>query len=258
MAGQQPCDDWTKFGGNGSIGTPRTVIGWINGSAITLPSGENSVLQGVSQNGTTAKDLTCALTFTTWLGQYNFALITPTDVVYAATWGLQNSGNSAPPATITPATQLAGGDFRIFNDFGNGKSSYQIGITPDPCKTGLIPGWVDSGQSDQYNGHSGTVSGELYQMAEGRVGLTGQLLSQEFYNASQSVSGTNVVGVTVPWIYSVIEFNSSGTPTTTTHTIFPTFSVYKNGVLQTTYPQSAATQFMILNETYELSPSQVH
>jgi len=117
---------------------------------------------------------------------------------------------------------------------------------------------ISQGQSDRYDGNSSTSpSGELYQMAEGRVGLVGQLLTTTFYNASQSVAGTNVVGVTVPWIYSVIEFDSFGNPTTSIHTIFPTFSVYENGNLVATYPQGPAIQFMILDESNELTPSQI-
>ncbi|MGA7632450.1 MAG: hypothetical protein WCB11_16945, partial [Terriglobales bacterium] len=133
------------------------------------------------------------------------------------------------------------------NDFGNGTGFYNVGITPDPCNTGLIPGWVAKGQPSQYMGASGTSpSGEVYQLAEGRIGTVGQL-------GSETING----GRTVPWIWSAIEFNSSGTPTYSNVGMFPTYSVYVNGNLVATYPQSTVAAFVAKDQTYQLTPSQI-
>jgi hypothetical protein len=55
----------------------------------------------------------------------------------------------------------------------------------------------------------------------------------------------------------VIEFDASGNPITTNDSIFPTYSVYKNGVQIATYPQSSITAFIALDATYQLLPSQI-
>ena len=96
-------------------------------------------------------------------------------------------------------------------------------------------------------GASGTSpSGEVYQLAEGRIGTVGQL-------GSETING----GRTVPWIWSVIEFNSSGTPTYDDVGMFPTYSVYVNGEIVITYPQSTVAAFIANNQTYQLEPSQI-
>jgi IPT/TIG domain len=97
-----------------------TVIGWVNGSApdlVTLPSGANATL--ISNLNSSGKS--CALEVTIWA----FAgvakdLSTQNDRDYANAWLVAHSANSAPPSTITPSTQYSGGNYRLFNDFGNG------------------------------------------------------------------------------------------------------------------------------------------
>jgi hypothetical protein len=226
-----------------------TIIGWVNASAVTVPSGENATLQANLNNSPTS----CGIEVGKWvvgsLGDVNGAA----DVAYANAWLVSNSGNPAPPPTIIPSSQLAGGNFRLFNDFQVGPGSVpvisttQVGITPDPCKTGVIPGWIQAGQPHPNNGTINTSpSGEKYQLAEGRIGTVGQL-------GSETLNG----GRTVPWIWSVVEFDSSGNPTTTNDAMFPTYSVYSNGVLTATYPQSAVATFVALDQTYQLLPSQI-
>ena len=70
---------------------------------------------------------------------------------------------------------------------------------------------------------------------------------------SQTING----GRTEPWIWSVIEFNSSGTPTYTNVGMFPTYSVYVNGSLVATYPQSTVAAFVLKDDRYQLTPSQI-
>jgi hypothetical protein len=92
---------------------------------------------------------------------------------------------------------------------------------------------MDAGTAGPSNGTRGTsATGKQYQIAEGRVGPLGQI-------AYKTVNS----GRTVPWIYSVIEFDSSGNPTYSDVASFPTYSVYQNGTLVQTHPQSTVLQF---------------
>ena len=82
--------------------------------------------------------------------------------------------------------------------------------------------------------------------AEGRIGTVGQ-------RGSETING----GRTVPWIWSAIEFNTTGTPTYSNVGMFPTYSVYVSGSLVATYAQSTVAAFVAKDQTYELTPSQI-
>jgi hypothetical protein len=225
-----------------------TVIAWVNGNAPDLnplPTGENSTLQGNLQNGTVAQRLACATQVFEWVVGNKANILNAADASYANAWLLKNSANTAPPSTITPEAQNSAGNYRLINDFGNGKSFATIGKTPDPCKTGLLD-WAGAGQPSQYEGYSGTSpSGEVYQIAEGRIGTAGQ------------AGSVTINGRTVGWIWSAIEFNSAGVPTYTNVGMFPTYSVYVNGSLVATYAQSSVAAFIAKDQTYQLTPSQI-
>ena len=149
----------------------------------------------------------------------------------------------------------------MMNDFGgSGGGFHALGKTPDPCGVEFsvvkaIIRWTSAGQPSQYDGASGTSpSGQVYQLAEGRVGQAGQLVSQ------------TVNARTVPWIWSAIKFNSSGTPTYSEHGVFPTYNVYVGGQLVTTIPQIQVSCFVTTNpsacfagkdQTFQLTPSQI-
>jgi len=228
-----------------------TVIAWVNQSAPDLnplPSGANQYLV-TNLNSTPS---TCGNEIFWWsvVGS-PVDLLTSTDQAYANDWIVKYSANPAPPPTITPSNQLSAGNFRLFNDFGgSGGGGVEVGITPDPCGTSVptfILNWLGKGQSSQYNGAYPTSgSGKVYQLAEGRVGKMGQ-------TGSMTING----GRTVPWIWSVIEFDSSGNPIYSDVAMFPTYSVYVNGVLTVTYPQSSVASFVAKDETYQRTPSQV-
>lgn len=222
-----------------------TVIAWVNGSAPDLnplPSGANSSLVTSLNQGPAS----CAAQVIDWTVGIRSNISTTADVNYTNAWLVKNSANSAPPATITPSAQYTAGNYRLFNDFGDGKKSYNVGITPDPCSTGFIPGWVAKGQPSQYMGATATsASGELYQLAEGRIGTIGQA-------GSETINGR-----TVPWIWSAIEFDSNGNPKYSDTAMFPTYSVYKNGLLVATYPQSSVANFTANDQTYQRTPSQI-
>lgn len=64
-------------------------------------------------------------------------------------------------------------------------------------------------------------------------------------------------GTTTPFIWSVIEFNSSGAPTYSQVSMFPTFYVYINGTLTAQYPQGSWATFVQKNASYQLLPSQI-
>jgi hypothetical protein len=223
------------------------VIAWVNVAAPDLnplQSGANSTLISVLNSGAA----NCAGLVSDWsILMVKTDILTSADATYANAWLVKNSANTAPPSTITPSAQYTAGNYRLFNDWGNSKGSYNVGITPDPCNTGLIPGWVAAGQASQYMGASGTSpSGEVYQLAEGRIGSVGQ-------RGSQTINS----GRTVPWIWSVIGFNSSGNPTYSDRGMFPTYSVYVSGSLVATYPQSSVASFTAKDQTYQRIPSQI-
>lgn len=62
---------------------------------------------------------------------------------------------------------------------------------------------------------------------------------------------------TVPWIWSVIEFDSSGNPTYSDVAMFPTYSVYVNGSLAWTHAQSPVASFIANDQTYQRIPSDI-
>ena len=232
------------------MNTPEiTVVAWVNGNApdlLTLPSGANSTLMSDLADPTE-----CAGVISAWgVLHEREDLVTANDAAYANIWLVKNSANPVPPITPTPPSVLQStGNFRLFNDYGNGGGFYQVGSTPNPCGAtapGFILNWVGTGQSSPYMGRSGTSpSGEVYQLAEGRLGVLGQSVNQ------------TINGMTTPWIWSVIEFDSSGNPMFTNHSIFPTFTVYKNGYFVANYPQSSVTTFNQNTDAYQLTPSQI-
>src|SRR5215470_4165810 len=228
------------------------IIGWVNASAVTLPSGASFLLR-IDLN----TPLICNALLLDWVVGLPTDLFGQAEVDYANAFLLKNSGNSPPPGTINPDAQLAAGDFRLFNrlqasytstngtvsNFSPIHSNVKVGTTPDPC--GLVPN--ASGQDHPSNGSNGVTSSGtgVYQLAEGHLGTLGQ-------RVNKTINGT-----TTPWIWSVIRFDASGNPDTSDHSIFPTFYVYQDGSLIRTYPQSAPSAFIPLGDTYQRLPSQI-
>jgi hypothetical protein len=110
----------------------------------------------------------------------------------------------------------------------------------------VIPNWLAQGEPDpNYMGAIGTSnSGKIYLISEGRIGTVGQAVN------------LTLTGNTTPWIYSAIEFDSSGNPSIATG-MFPTYTVYKNGQFFAKIPQSAVAAFASYNQSYELTGSNV-
>lgn len=227
------------------------MIAWVNGQApdlVTLPGGANQNL--VTNLNSSPNPCGAEIFWWSVLGSPK-DLLSSTDQAYANAWVLKHSANPAPPSTITPSTQLSAGNFRLINDFGGqGGPFYQVGKTPDPCGTSVpvfILNWISEGQASQYMGKSDTSpSGKVYQLAEGRIGTMGQ-------TGSETING----GRTVPWIWSVITFDPTGKATYSDVAMFPTYSVYVNGVLTATYPQSSVASFILKDQTYQRTPSQI-
>lgn len=256
--GQSPQSAFVYATVHTPVNSPEiTVIAWVDGTAPDLnplPSGANQNL--ITQLNSTPA--TCAAEIFAWsvLGS-PVDLHTPIDKSYANGWLVKYSANSPPPAAISPSAQFIAGNFRLFNDFGNDGGAYQVGKTPDPCGASVqttILNWIATGQASPYMGASGnSPSSKVYQLAEGRLGSMGQ-------KGSETINGR-----TVPWIWSVIEFDSSGNPTYSDVAMFPTYSVYVNGLLQVgsnktcncTYPQSPVTNFIANDQTYQRTPSQI-
>jgi hypothetical protein len=231
------------------INSPEiTVIAWVNGQApdlLNLPTGANTTLV----TDLNMSPASCGFEVFQWsILLIPTDLSTSTDKAYANAFLLKHSANAAPPSTITPSAQQSAGDFRLFNDFGHGLSYYQVGITPDPCGASVpasVLVWVGTGQSSPYIGPGTSASGQVYQLAEGRIGTLGQ-------RGSQTINGR-----TVAWIWNVIEFDSAGNPTYSDHATFPTYSVYQNGILVATYPQGSVASFVALDQTSQRTPSQI-
>ncbi len=229
-----------------------TVIAWVDASKITLPTPQTPDL-AVALNS----PLRCSTLLTQWsFGKPAGELNGQADVNYANAWLLVHSSNAQPPSFINPASELTGGDFRLFNRFqivSNGNLAHPtvipngpptVGATSDPCGSGIKL----AGQAHPNNGNIGIDSADtgVAQLAEGRVGLTGQ-------DINATINGT-----TTPWIWSVIEFDSAGNVVVPVdHAMFPTYSIYVNGNLAQTCPQSDPASFITQNQSYERIPSQI-
>jgi hypothetical protein len=225
-----------------------TVIGWIDGSQITLPTNESLALDVALNSTQTA----CLAEEGLWAINQIGAATGPNDPAYANAWLLKNSANSTPPSTITPSIQsILFTTYRLFNDFGGSSSvGAWVGWTLDPCGTlAALPG-----QSYASNGYSNVSgAGNTYQLAEGRIGPVGQAVYATLNNQQS-----------VPWIWSVVEFNSSGASVNITspanYQIFPTYYVYVNGVLNPNYTITQSSVSTITGSAYQnsqLTPSQI-
>ncbi len=245
--GGEPTGGSVKASVRAPINAPEvTIIAWVNGDAVALPSGANATIVSNLTQGTS----NCFIQ----VGQWTFGnpkyLSTQADRDYANAWLVKYSGNGAPPSSINAQEQLSAGDFRLFNVWGGSSTqpTYKVGVTPDPCKLGFVPKWVEGGEASHYMGLHGTsASGNSIQLAEGRVGWLGK-----------RGSSTINQGRTVPWIWSAIEFDANGNFASAQHEIFPTYSVYVNGQLNVVYPQSDVPVFILKDESNQItSASQV-
>lgn len=228
------------------------VVGWVNSSVVNLPDGANQDL--IDELNT---PVFCSALVGAWSIGLDLRLGNDADRDYANAFLVKRSGNAEPPLTINPSGFLASGNFRLFNRFQAKFSSLggivsnlvtlqsksEIGATPDPCSTGLS----FSGEAHASNGSKGlTISGTgVYHLAEGRLGLFGQ-------NVNFTINST-----TTPWIWSVIRFDATGNLIASDTAIFPTYHIYKNGILTNIIPQSHISAFVTKDQSYQRLPSQI-
>lgn len=244
-----------------------TIIGWIDGSPLVLPSGANEDLVGSLNN-----PLLCSEFLVAWSIQNPIDIENDIDRQYANVFLIKNSANSRPPAVINPDDQLSKGDFRLFNRLQVSLSSrdgkiigvpnYLIakavsGQTPNPCFTAVhitVPS-----ETNVNNGALGiSASGSsVFQIAEGRVGTFGQAGDTTLNDPGGQI------GATTPWIWSVVRFDANGnldlfSPLSSgkgSRQIFPTFNIYKNGSLLATFPQGDLETFIALDDRSAISRS---
>jgi len=227
-----------------------TVIAWINGQAPDIVQTVNAgPTTSLLKSNLTGGAVSCLAQLTAWYAGFRLNLVTATDAAYANAWMFQNAANTTPPTTLTtPAStsQLTGG-FKLFNDFGGTGTSNtaQIGKSPDPCP-GAPAGWFSlAGATNQWNEYSSmSNSGWIYQINEGAMTLPAQVL---FITINQH---------STPWIWSVIEFSSSGSTSSVSNQIFPTYYTYVNGALVNGPAQGPLANFTVLNGTNsEMTPT---
>jgi hypothetical protein len=240
-----------------------TIVAWIDGNAITLPSGENSKLAtDFPPTGPLGpvylEQYTACITQTAQLGTGHLGDVsTASDKAYANAWLLKFSANQDPGSSIPNTFMSQTSSFRFFNDYapGLGISNTAVGKTLDPCGSGI-------GVSGVANPNDGKVDtsfyGDQYQLAEVRVGQAGQTGWKTLNNKRE-----------IPWVWSVIEFDKNGYPDlgriqnasptnpTTNYQIFPTYSVYVNGKLTYKTKQGTPAAFASLPPGSELSPSSI-
>jgi len=254
-----------------------TVVGWIDGPNIAIPSGADPHL--VNWLYDTGFGGHCDVTVASWAaaglaGPLGFLLTeievtSDTDRRYANAYLNANSGNAQPPQSIPdPAGQWSvnSGDFRAYNRFRTYYEVFPQGIswqpqnvieklvingpTPDPCKS--IPAALS--QTGVHNDRRAIAStgGSPFQVAEARVGAVGQQVNA--YLNHKSLAGPFSYSAATPWIWSSIQFDASGNLQTilpgTNIQIFPTYYVYRNGQLVYQFNQmSNLQQFIALIAT---------
>jgi hypothetical protein len=217
----------------------------------TVNAGPTTTAMQTNLNGGT---VSCIKQLFAWFIQNPLNLVTAQDIAYANAWMFQNASNTpGPPAVLTtPAStsQLTGG-FKLFNDFGGTGSSNtaQIGKSPFPCP-GAPPGWFSAtGEANYWNEYSNaSPSGMIYQINEGAMALPAQPI---FFTVN---------GHKTPWIWSVIEFSPSGSNSNVYTQVFPTYSIYINGVLVNgpLPAQGPLANFTVLNDVNSLmTPTQI-
>ena len=244
---------WTRTSSPAAVPVTAdiTVIAWVDASKITLPKPQTDALRNnLNRPGV------CSILLSTWVLNQQTNLNGQADRDYANAWLLIHSANSSPPRSIDPNLEKDIGDFRLFNRFqikSRGDISQPtafpnepptVGSTADPCGTPV----KQPGQDHPNNGFRGIDSAGqgVAQLVEGRLGTIGQTIN------------TTINGGTTPWIWNVIEFDSTGSIVLPVdHAMFPTYSIYLNGSLVSTCSQSDPGSFIAQNSTYRRLPSDI-
>ncbi len=222
-----------------------TTVAWINGGAADLLNLANirAVYPPTNPNLINALTNHCFATLTDWTSGVRTDITTQADIDYANAWLILTTANPAPSQTYPPNNTISPfafdfvGSYRLYNDYGGSSWGTHVGSTPSPCGNvvsqlgSFLLGGGMPGPADGVTGVS--PSGRKYQVAQGRAGTIGQ-------DGYATISG----GRSLPWIYSVVEFDSAGNYLVTDHSVFPTFAVYVNGTFQSVAWQSSVKAFL--------------
>jgi len=267
---------WNPRGGiakqrtEGLLTKDVTVIGWIDGDAITFPSADN-----VSNTTFLALNAFCAPTLLA-LDEGNRSVIrSDFDRQYVNAFLLSHSKNNEPPQTLEFNSYENGGDFRAFNRVQAKLSAkgQQIlrteflsstalnGNTVDSCQSIFTPASKLVSEAHSDNGKKGiTVAGlHVFQLNEGRVGKDGQSVNMTVnYCTSTDAAGlcNAPSSPTVPYIWSFPLFDFQA-QYTVGHQIFPTYYIYENGKLVNKIAQSPLEEFIKLNSSSQIHASDI-
>lgn len=245
-----------------------TMVSWINGSVIDLPTQldgvDNELMQSLNAGGS------CSILLGQWLLGIPTYLDKEANKLYANAFLIKFSANNEPPPVIDPDAVELAGDYRLFNRLQiahrvkNGevigapkftKAKTLAGLTPDPCGA-VSPRLPETHVANGAKGITTDKSG-VYQVAQGRVGAFGQAVDTTI----NDYGGT--VGATTPWIWTVIKFDVAGNyvfPFAVGNkpniSMFPTVSIYENGQRIRVEPAGGLAPFMAQDESYQI-PGQV-
>jgi hypothetical protein len=126
------------------------------------------------------------------------------------------------------------------------------GLTKDPCTGWRLPGLSETELHPDHGAYA-VRSENAFVLTEARVGILGQRMDQVLN------CPTCALGQTTPWIWGVIRVDPSGILNPggdivqggVDHQIFPTYTVYKDGVKLFSSVQSHHEDFIALDETSE-------
>lgn len=266
---------WNPRGGfaKGRTGTlltkEITVIGWINGLAVTFPSSDS-----VSSVLRLDLNVSCAITIFRFLSGDRSLINSDADRQYVNSFLIANSNNHEPPPTLDSSI-LKRGDFRAFNRLqatinkvGSRITTARplisviaLGNTIDSCSSIFTPTSALKPEPHPDNGKTGTTPSGLhfFQLNEGRVGADGQKVNMTL-NACTSKNAAGLcnapAGPTVPYIWSFPLFDPQA-QYTVEHQIFPTYYIYEDGKLVNKAGQSALEDFIKLNSSSQVKASDI-
>jgi hypothetical protein len=227
-----------------------SVVGFVDGSAVPLPSGAKSTLVSGLNNAFSCTALLASWQVAGLTGEPAAALVSvdnDTDRRYANAFLVLKSANADPPNTIADPQGFAGNStaYRAYNRFQayyeSGtqgirqasvvflKSDAKLGRTPEPC-SGLQMVSV-AAEEALINGLRKANEGLVYQVNSGRLGSEGQQVNA-YLNKRQD-TGPVLWPMATPYIWSGIEFDSDGNLRPLlqggTLQIFPSYVLYRNG-----------------------------
>jgi hypothetical protein len=247
-----------------------TVVGWIDKNAISIPD-----VAAVNPDLVNSLQDQCALTVISYREGNRVFIQNDTDRQYANAFLIGNSNNTSPPQQLDTSF-LNKGDFRAFNRIQSAFLSLNgqilgpqyfdlgevLGNTVDSCHSALTPAFALKSEPHPDNGKKGLTAAKLtvFHLNEGRVGSDGQKINMTINYCTQLNAFDLCVGdtsATVPYIYSVIQFDSTGNYTID-HQIFPMYSIYENGKLVNVDHQHPLEEFIKLNSNSQIKASEIH